>query len=197
MRRAFSRRFSYSSALNGKKLQRQSAGSWMIAARYMQGDLTVNGQDSRLISLTQGLTRYSTDQFSFGGGYSFNWVFLHRDPVDPSGVKGLRNLTLNLTADPMVSFYNHVTSINDLARTGQERTSFDGRLALAVHAHAALGFSWDRFCLSAQLSHNRFGFDSAAQTIWSETQEGRRRNEVETGARFRDLTGKIQLFARF
>ena len=44
---------------------------------------------------------------SLGGGYSFNWVPLHRDATGDK-LKGLRNLTLNLTLMPGAVLYDHL-----------------------------------------------------------------------------------------
>ena len=42
-----------------------------------------------------------------GGGYSVNFVPWHRDPVGPRD-EGLRNLTVNLTAMPVITLFNHL-----------------------------------------------------------------------------------------
>lgn len=190
------RRFAYSAAYKGAKIQRRSVGSWMVSGRYLLGDLTVDERDKAFLEITDRLGRYTTNQVSLGGGYSFNWVLLHRDPTDWSKSKGLRNLTLNLTALPMASVYTHVDSYH-FQEKGKEpfQTHFDGKLALALQAHAALGFCWDRFSVNVQAHYNRFGFDHATQTL--RDQQRGLRYDVDSGARFQDLTAKVQFYVRF
>ena len=189
------RTFVYHAAYKGQKIQRRSVGSWMLSGRYLQGDLTVDTRDTEFLEITDWLGRYATQQISLGGGYSFNWVFLHRDPSDGAKVKGLRNLTLNLTALPMASFYTHVDSYHLPEEKDPVRTRFDGKLAVTFQAHAALAFCWDRFSVNVQVHHNRFGFRGASQSLRS--AERGLRYDVDTRALFQDLTGKVQFYVRF
>ena len=104
---AFNRhRFSYRAAYNSRSMQRRTAGSWIVAGRYTYGMTIMDPSDITLMTVTNGLGRYTNHQVSVGGGYSFNWVPYHRDAVGPRDLRGLRNLTINLTAAPMLTFYN-------------------------------------------------------------------------------------------
>ena len=104
---AFNRhRFSYRAAYNSRSMQRRTAGSWIVAARYAYGMTVIDPDDFTLMTVTNGLGHFMTHQASVGGGYSFNWVPYHRDAAGPRDLRGLRNLTVNLTAAPMLTFYN-------------------------------------------------------------------------------------------
>lgn len=189
------RRFVYSSAYKGLKLQRRSVGSWMISGSFLQGDLSVDDRDLAFLDVTEWLKRYTTRQVSLGGGYSYNWVLLHRNPSERGKATGLKNLTLNLTALPQLSFLTHVDSY--LYREGNDpyRTRFDGKVSFAFQAHAALSYCWDRYSVNVQVHHNRFGFRGADQILRSE--DGLLRYDISTRALFQDVTGKVQFYVRF
>lgn len=189
------RHFVYGSAYKGAKIQRRSVGSWMVSGRYLQGELSVDDRDLAFLEVTEWLKRYATQQVSLGGGYSFNWVLLHRDPTDWAKARGLRNLTLNLTALPMASFFTHVDSY--LYREGNDpyRTRFDGKVSVAFQAHAALSYCWGRYSMNVQFHYNRFGFPSSDQILRSE--DGLLQYDVSTHALFQDLTAKVQFYVRF
>ena len=188
------RHFVYGSAYKGAKIQRRSVGSWMVSGRYLQGELSVDDRDLAFLEVTEWLKRYATQQVSLGGGYSFNWVLLHRDPTDWAKARGLRNLTLNLTALPMASFFTHVDSYL-YHEGGLYRTRFDGKIAVAFQAHAALSYCWDRYSMNVQFHYNRFGFPSSDQILRSE--DGLLQYDVSTHALFQDLTAKVQFYVRF
>ena len=190
-----SRKFALTAPYKGKMLQRRSTGSWVASAKYMKGDLALNMDDQFILTMTQGLGRYITRQLAFGGGYSYNLVFFHHDPVRNSSSEGLRNLTLNVTALPMVSLDNWIKAIT--YQNGEEsgKKQFSGHPAFALRAFAALCYSWDRYAVNAQIHHNNFGFTGVTTTI--ESDGGRIKDEVSTNAMFRDLTAKVQFFVRF
>lgn len=189
------RRFAYSAIYKGQKIQRRSVGSWMLSGRYLQGDLQVDDRDAEFLEITDGLSRYKTDQVSLGGGYSLNWVLLHRDPVEWATARGLRNLTLNLTALPMMSLYTDVDSYHNLAGRDPARTRNEGKLSIAFQAHAALGFCWDRYSVNVQAHYNRFGFYGASQNLWDRDRS--LQYDINTRAFFQDLTAKVQFYVRF
>ena len=57
-------------------------------------------------------------QASIGGGYSVNFVPWHKDPVGPRD-EGLRNITINLTAMPVLTLVNRLrTSIYEWDEDG-------------------------------------------------------------------------------
>lgn len=189
------RHFAYTAPYAGKMLQRRSAGSFLVAAKYLQGDLALDGNDSFVIALSNSLGRVETRQVSLGGGYSFNWVFLHRDPSDPVTGKGIRNLTLNVTALPQASFYTTIDAFSYVNGQPAEQTHIDGKLSMTLTGHAALCYSWDRFSVNAQAHYNGFGFRGAQTLLWSDAN--RTRNEIDTNALFQDVTVKVQFFVRF
>lgn len=89
--------FSYAAAFRGNQVQRRSAGSFMLSAKYLQCEVQDDGSDA-ISNLAFGLTRQAASQLSLGAGYSYNFVALHRQGADE---KSLRNLTFNLTALPL------------------------------------------------------------------------------------------------
>lgn len=103
-------RFCYISAYNGKMVQRRSAGSWLVSAKYMQCKLKIAAEDATILDILQGMGQYRTYQFSLGGGYSFNWVPYHRDPAQGRDLRGLRNLTVNFTAMPQLTVFNRTVN---------------------------------------------------------------------------------------
>jgi len=187
------RHFAYTAPYNGKILQRRSVGSLMVSGRYVQGELSVDSEDAALLEITGNTGMYTTQQVSMGVGYSYNWVFFHKDPEGPSGFKGVKNLTLNMTVLPMASFYTHIEATAYQEEWG--KTRIDGKLALTYVANASLCYSWDRFSVNAQIHHSSFGFHGATSTIW--TEGSRVKAVVDTRALFADLTLKCQFFVRF
>ena len=102
---SFNRRsFAYSAVYKGDKVQRRSAGSFMFGSMVING-LVESSPEDLISAMSAGVSRYTTTQVSFGGGYSYNFVAFHRQPDESTG-KGLRNLTFNLTAIPMVTLFN-------------------------------------------------------------------------------------------
>ena len=192
---AFNRKkFVYTAAYGGRIVQRRSAGSWMVAAKYLQGDFSFDKNDEVLIALLNGLNRYSTMQAQVGGGYSWNWVVLHRDPRDRHTWKGLQNLTFNVTALPMVSLFNDIRTEQGSGRS-LKKTKYAGQMAFSPTLRAGLCFAWDRYYVDVHASYNRFGFRGADTLI--EEDSGRLRTNVSTRATFYDLTAKVQLNVRF
>ena len=189
---AFNRnKFVHTAAYGGRIIQRQSVGSWMVAAKYLQGDFTLD--DATLTDILK-LNRYSTRQLQMGAGYSYNWVPLHRNPRDAHSWKGLQNLTVNLTALPMVSFSNNIYTEKGSGRT-KIRTRYHGHPAFSPMLRAGICYAWDRFYVSVQANYNRFGF-RGADTVTVETG-GQNPSKVSTRGAFYDLTAKVQLNVRF
>ena len=192
---AFNRKkFVYTAAYGGRIVQRRSAGSWMVAAKYLQGDFSFDKNDAVLIELLNGLNRYSTMQALVGGGYSCNWVVLHRDPRDRHTWKGLQNLTVNVTALPMISLFNDIRTEQGSGRS-LKQMKYTGQLAFSPTLRAGLCFAWDRYYVDVHASYNRFGFRGADTLI--EEDDGRLRTNVSTRGTFYDLTAKVQLNVRF
>lgn len=185
------RRFVFTAAYNGRILQRRSAGSWLVAAKYLQGDFSLDPNDDIWARLNN-LQRYSTRQISVGGGYSFNWVLFHRDPTDPSTAGGLRNLTLNATALCRLSFLNHIQTEQDLGNK-LETVRYNGQPALSPVVKGGLCYTRGRCNFLAAIEYDRFGFQGARTEDVAENNY--LRTKVSTQGIFYDLTveGKVQV----
>ena len=99
----------------------------MAAANYMHGDLRINADEFVLLTFMVGIGRSSTDQISLGGGYSYNWVPLHRNAAGNNGLTGLRNLTFNVTALPMLTVFDRSVTREYVASEYTEYTDRDTR----------------------------------------------------------------------
>ncbi len=189
---AFNRkRFSYLSAYNGKMVQRRSAASWVVAARYMQGKLEVDPGDVTLRGLMVGTGSFSTLQGSLGGGFSANWVPWHRDPARPGDLRGLRNLTFNLTAMPMLAVYSRTVTRNDESSRKHVLASW---MKPDFMTRAGVGFSAGHFFLNAWTDFS-FHFFSNGQEEF-ETEDALRYTLSQGGA-FSSWTAGLQLNWRF
>ena len=189
---AFNRhKFVYTATYGGRIVQRQSVGSWMVASKYLQGDFSL--ANAGLSDILDDLSRYSTKQFHVGAGYSYNWVVLHQDPRDGRSWKGLQNLTVNLTALPMVSSSNNIYTERGFGRV-PVRTRHAGHTAFSPTLRAGVCYAWDRYYVTVQAHYNRFGFRGANSVIVEDDGESR---TVNTRGVFYDLTAKVQLNVRF
>ena len=161
------KRFAYPAAYKIGLIQRHTAGSWMLTARYMQGSL-YNTPEASWDSYNM-LDCFSTMQASVGGGYSVNFVLWHKDPVGPRD-EGLRNLTINLTAMPVITFANYLKTTvyefdldeeNDEFHHTGERVSKIWCYPMPIYiGSAAVGLTMWRFFFSTQFTYNRFYFRS-------------------------------------
>ena len=192
---AFNRhRFVFSSAYSGRILQRRSAGSWLVTAKYTQGDFALDPRDTDLRERMNDLSRFSTRQFFLGGGYSYNWVLMHRDPADPDTWKGVRNLTANATLLPMVSFLHHIQTEQGEGAS-LKRIRHGGLPNLSPCLRGAVCYSWDRYCLNLQAVYNRLDFQGADTE--SRQAEGQQRSTLRTRGVFYDLSAKLQFCVKF
>ena len=150
---AFNRRsFAYSAVYKGNMIQRRSAGTWMFGTKFI-GGMVENDPGETISISTGGMYKNTTRQVSFGGGFSYNFVPLHRQPGED--LKGLRNLTVNVTAIPMVTLFNQFSSIRH-DQTGDYgsddmKVVMNGNLLINYVARAGVIYSWERYftCLSA------------------------------------------------
>ena len=191
---AFNRhRFIYNAAYGGKVLQRRSAGSWMVTAKYLQGEFSVHDDDPIWKELND-LQRYTTQQVSLGGGYSFNWVPVHRDPTDRKTLRNLRNLTLNATVLPMVSFYNHIQT-EQATEDGSVKVRFKGQPSLSPILRGALCYTFGRWSVNLNVDYDRFSFQGVETDV--SQQDGHYRSTVKTDGVFSNLTAEAKLHVRF
>ena len=191
---AFNRkRFVYSAAYGGRALQRRSAGSFLVTAKYTQGDFSLDAADP-LCARLNNLQRYSFLQFSAGGGYSFNWVPFHRNPADPSSIAGLRNFAVNATAMCRLSILNRVYTEQG---TGNqfERVRYRGYPALSPVLQGGVSYTLGRWCILASVEYNRIGFQGVDTEVASENNT--LRTKVRTQGVFYDFTAQGKVRVRF
>ena len=155
------KRFAYPAAYKMGLVQRRTAGSWMLTARYMQGDL-YNSHEAAMDSYNL-LDCFATMQASLGGGYSVNFVPWHRDPVGQRD-EGLRNLTINLTAMPVITLFNYLKTTSyeyDEDMNLGDKTSKVMCYPMPNYiGSAAVSLTVGRVYFSTQFTYNRFFFRS-------------------------------------
>ena len=161
------KRFAYPAAYKKSLVQRRTTGSWMLTARYMQGSL-YNSPEGSWNSYNL-IDCFNTLQASIGGGYSVNFVPWHKDPTGPREA-GLRNLTINLTAMPVLTISNYL-------KTTTYQYEHNDETALAQHTDekvskiwcypmpnyigsAAVSLTLGRVYLSTQFTYNHLYFYS-------------------------------------
>ncbi len=155
------KRFAYPAAYKMGLVQRRTAGSWMLTARYMQGDL-YNSHEAAMDSYNL-LDCFATMQASVGGGYSVNFVPWHRDPVGQRD-EGLRNLTINLTAMPVITLFNSLKTTSyeydDDMNLGEKVSKIICYPVPNYIGSAAVSLTMGRVYFSSQFTYNRFYFRS-------------------------------------
>lgn len=161
------KRFAYPATYKKSLVQRRTAGSWMLTARYMQGSL-YNSPEASWDSYNL-LDCFSTMQASIGGGYSVNFVLWHTDPTEPRD-QGLRNLTINLTAMPVITLFNYLKTTSyeygfdeetgEIYNAGEKVSKIWCYPMPNYIGSAAIGFTFNRFFFSTQFTYNRFYFRS-------------------------------------
>ena len=161
--------FSYGSVYKGNKIQRRSAGSWLIGAKFVQGEVKIDPAEP-ISDLLYGLCRQSTLQASVGAGYSYNFVPYHRQPAG-AGTKGFRNFSINLTGMPLLTVldrhystryvYNPLTGSLD----SQEKRPLGSTIRLNFVARGALAYSWDRFYLSLAGTYDHFSYRGTTKIV--------------------------------
>ena len=192
---AFNRQgFAFSAVYKGNVIQRQSAGSFMLGAKYLQG-MVEYGSGELISSLMQGLSRQGTLQTSLGGGFSYNHVMLHKQP-DNNG-EGLRNLTLNATAIPMLTFINKFTSViqreSSKGKKVTDKNVMNGKIRVNYVLRAGAIYSWDRFFVSLDGSYDSFSY--TGQTDVSDY--GLLFDTIESSGRFNRWSATLKLCMKF
>lgn len=199
---AFNRkRFAYRAAYNGRVVQRRSAGSFLVAAKYMYGNFQLDASDLVLVSLVNGLARFETSQFSLGAGYSFNWVPYHRDAVSPHDLRGLRNLTINVTAVPLLTLFNAITSHQyafksetfDYEMENSEKYRTFSRIQPNFTARAAICYNTGRFYINVWTDYTRFVFRSRTHSFSVSNGD----MDLVQNGEFSSWTAYLQLNYRF
>ena len=147
------RRFAYPPGIAGNMVQLRSAGSWMLAGRYIQSDLSFNPD--------YAVGRFGMAQFSLGCGYSYTWVPWSRRPRENG--KGMYTFFLNGTIIPMLTVFNYLSTEPylelDESISGDKYGYFCWPTP-NIMANATMGFSWSKFYLGAQFNYNVFHFNT-------------------------------------
>ena len=155
------KRFAYPATYKAGLVQRRTSGSWMVTMRLMHGSLYSTPEAS--LNSYFFMDCFNTVQVSMGGGYSVNVVCWHKDPTGLRD-KGLRNITLNLTALPVLTALNYIktTSYN------YDNEELSGANSSNIFCYpmpnfigsTALGITLDRFFISARFVYDWFYFHS-------------------------------------
>lgn len=191
---AFNRhKFVYNAVYGGRVLQRRSAGSWLVSAKFLQGDFSLDDKDPIWEQL-KDLQRYSTQQVSLGGGYSFNWVLLHRNPSDPKTAEGLRNITLNATVMPMFSFYNDIQTEQNTT-DGIVKVRYQGQPTFSPTFQGGLCYTGGRVNVILKAEYERFSFQGAETEVNEEKDH--LRTKVKTAGVFYGLEVEATVNVRF
>lgn len=198
------KRFAFPATYKVGMVQRRTAGSWMLTARYMQGSL-YNSPEASWDSYNL-LDCFSTLQASVGGGYSVNFVLWHRDPTGLRD-QGLRNLTVNLTAMPVITLVNYLKTtsykFNFDEETGQLHNTSEKVSKIWCYpmpnyvGSAAVGLTMWRFFFSTQFTYNRFYFRSSHAFDANQMDIPDYVDDLNFKGTFHDWTLKVLLVYRF
>ena len=193
------KRFAYPAAYKISLVQRHTAGSWMLTARYMQGEL-YNSPEAAWDSYNL-IDCFSTIQASIGGGYSVNFVLWHNDPIGPRDEK-LRNFTINLTAMPVLTVLNRLRTTS---YEYDEEGNYSGEQVSKIYCYplpnyigsAAACLTLGRCYFSTQFTYNRFYFRSRDAYDSSKLEIPDYLDNLNYRGTFHDWTLKILLAYRF
>lgn len=196
---AFNRRtFAYSAVYKGNVVQRRSAGTSLFGVKYLQG-LVEYDPDDVLSDLWFGMYRQDTRQVSFGGGFSYNLVPFHRQPGADG--KGLRNLTINLTAIPMVTLFNQFSST--MRRESEEGDPFwaknviNGKLHVNYVFKAGAIYSWDRFFIGVSGSYDSYQYKGSTHVPEVFSDEYTEFDKIYSSGRFSRWSASLKLCVKF
>ena len=197
---AFNRRtFAYSAVYKGTVVQRRSAGTWMFGIKYLQGLVEYDPDESIVSDILFGLARQDTRQVSFGGGFSYNLVPFHRQPGADG--KGLRNLTINLTAIPMVTLFNQFSST--MRRESEEGDPFwaknviNGKLHVNYVFKAGAIYSWDRFFIGVSGSYDSYQYKGSTHIPVVFSDEYTEFDKIYSSGRFSRWSASLKLCVKF
>ena len=193
------KRFAFPATYKVGMVQRRTAGSWMLTARYMQGSL-YNSPEASWDSNNM-LDCFNTLQASVGGGYSVNFVLWHKDPVGPRDEK-LRNLTINLTAMPVITLVNYLKTTS---YEYDDEGNYSGEKVSKIWCYpmpnyigsAALSLTFGRIYFSAQFTYNWFYFRSNDAFVIKKMDLPDYVDDLTFQGSFRDWTVKGLLVYRF
>ena len=148
------RRFAYPPGIAGNMVQLRSAGSWMLAGRYLQSDLNLNN----------AFARFGMSQLSLGCGYSYTWVPFSRAPrYTNNQASNHFTFFINGTVIPMLTVFNYLTVEPDSGFENLISTEKRGSFCWPtpnILFNATIGLSWSKFYLGAQFNYNVFHFNT-------------------------------------
>ena len=194
---AFNRRtFAYSAAYRGNLFQKRSAGSWMFGGKVILGDYRIDPEEE-IARWVNGQSRQSTAQVSLGGGYSYNLVPFHRQPYGERD-KGLRNLTINMTFLPMVTFFNQFssTAYHDLENGVYKEVDkyvSNGKLQVNYVARLGIGYTYNLFSVNLSASNNDYSYSGNSSVVY----RGYQTDDVKTEGKYFRWTATLRLGMRF
>ena len=196
---AFNRRsFAYSAVYKGNVVQRRSAGTWMFGVKYLQG-LVEFDPDEIVSGLMFGMVRQDTRQVAFGGGFSYNLVPFHRQPGADG--KGLRNLTFNLTAIPMVTLFNQFSSTmrSDLLEGDPVLTKnvINGKLHVNYVFKAGAIYSWNRFYIGVSGSYDSYNYKGSTNIPEEESDYNFDFDKIHSSGRFNRWSASLKFCVKF
>ena len=191
--------FAYSAVYKGNVVQRRSAGTWMFGVKYLQGVVEYD-PDEFISELWFGMTRQDTRQVSFGGGFSYNLVPFHRQPGKDG--KGLRNLTLNLTAIPMITLFNQFSStINNSDLMGGDpfmtKTVMNGKMRMNYVFRAGAIYSWDRLFLGVSGSYDSYSYIGSTNVSVKYSESDLIYDTIRSSGRFSRWSASLKLCVKF
>ena len=196
---AFNRRsFAYSAVYKGNVVQRRSAGTWMFGVKYLQG-LVEYDPEELMSDMLFGMVRQDTRQVSFGGGFSYNLVPFHRQPGAEG--KGLRNLTINLTAIPMVTLFNQFSST--MKNNFQEgdpvwtKNVINGKLHVNYVVKAGAIYSWDRFFIGVSGSYDSYKYKGSTHVPEEMSDDMIAFDKIYSTGRFSRWSASLKLCVKF
>ena len=194
---AFNRRtFAYSAAYRGNLFQKRSAGSWMFGGKVILGDYRIDPEEE-IAHWVNGQSRQGTAQVSLGGGYSYNLVPFHRQPYGERD-KGLRNLTINMTFLPMVTFFNQFssTAYHDLENGVYKEVDkyvSNGKLQVNYVARLGIGYTYNLFSVNLSASNNDYSYSGNSSVVY----RGYQTDDVKTEGKYFRWTATLRLGMRF
>ena len=193
---SFNRRtFAFSAAYKGNVVQRRSAGSWMFGTKLSLGDFKLDPSED-IVALSSGYSLQTSAQISFGGGYSYNFVPYHRQPTGDRE-KGLRNVTLNLTAIPMVTIFNQFTSTAFFREEGEyapvQKSKMNGNLMVNYVYRVGVAYTRDLYTFNLSANSDSYSYEGVATIPYSETSS----RGVKTSGTFLRWTAGLRVSKRF
>ena len=193
---AFNRRgFAYSAAYKGGVCQRHSAGSWLFGTKVILGEFSYDPSED-IVAVLGFPAKQGTAQVSFGCGYSFNYVPLHRQPHGEKE-EGLKNLTFNATLIPMFTIFNQSTCTTYVQKGGKyvqdSRFVMNSRMQVSYVARAAVGYKWGLNSTNLSFSYDSYDYSGLSDIPY----DGGIVENVSVAGRFSRWSGQVRYCRSF